>query len=191
MTNIALLFLLFIKLSFNAIPIDNTNTAVCADSEEIKLYNLINDYRQEKGLKAIPFSSALTEVAQKHAQDLVENYDLNQDCNPHSWSDQGEWKGCCYSNDHKNPECMWLKPKEISGYQGDGFEIVYFHSNRVEAEAALTSWKKSKGHNPVITNANQWQKATWNAMGVGIYKNYATVWFGMVPDEKGKPAACD
>ena len=183
----------FILITGLVAPVNSSDIAkinICANSDEIMLYNLINDYRKSNGLSKIPLSASLTKVAQAHARDLYENYQMNDKCNPHSWSDKGEWKGCCYTNDHKNPECMWDKPKEMTDYQGDGFEIVYFHSLAVEPESAMQSWKKSKGHNPVIINRKQWSKVEWKAVGIGIYKNYATVWFGMVPDTHGSPEKC-
>ena len=183
-------FIFITGIAVSGISSDDTKINICANSDELELYNLINEYRQLNGLERIPLSASLTKVAQAHVKDLFENYQLNDDCNPHSWSDEGDWEGCCYSNDHKNPECMWNKPKEMTNYQGDGFEIVYFHSKAVAPDAALLSWKKSKGHNPVIINKNQWSKVSWEAMGVGIYKNYAAVWFGMMPDTEGSPKEC-
>jgi uncharacterized protein YkwD len=38
--------------------------------EESKLYNIIMQYRNEKGLPDIPLSKSLTFVAQTHVQDL-------------------------------------------------------------------------------------------------------------------------
>ncbi|MFW5760941.1 MAG: CAP domain-containing protein [Cyclobacteriaceae bacterium] len=184
------IFILILVQTYSADKMKPAND--CVSKEEVKLFNVINDYRKEKGLKPIAFSASLSQVARMHARDLTEHYDLKDQktCNPHSWSDNGDWKACCYTNDHKNPECMWLKPMEINGYPGDGFEIVYFHSNEARATPALESWKKSKGHNPVIVNEGTWSKANWNAIGVGIYGNYATVWFGMVKDNAGTPVPC-
>jgi len=191
MNQLFILFLALIQFLFiNESP--KTEKTDCVSTEEVKLYNLINKYREEKGLEPVRFSASLSQVAKYHAIDLTQNYDLKdqKNCNPHSWSDKGDWTACCYTNDHKNPECMWKKPLEINGYPGDGFEIVYFHSNEVKAAPALESWKKSKGHNPVIVNEGTWAKAKWNAVGVGIYGNFAAVWFGMIKDPAGEPVQC-
>ena len=45
------------------------------------------------------------------------------------------------------------------------------------AEYAINSWKKSSGHNAVIINSGGWNDK-WNAIGIGIYKGFAVVWFG-------------
>jgi uncharacterized protein YkwD len=186
---------IFIILLVQSFSMNNSNLNIkndCVSQEEVQLYKLINSYRKEKGLDPVSFSASLSQVARLHARDLTQNYDLKDQkkCNPHSWSDKGDWNACCYTNDHKNPECMWLKPMEINGYPGDGFEIVYFHSNEAKAGPALESWKRSKGHNPVIINEGTWSQTKWNAMGVGIFGNYAAVWFGMVKDPAGSPVHC-
>jgi uncharacterized protein YkwD len=165
---------------------------VCLSEEEQKLYNLIMQYRKTKKLKSIPISTALTRVAQAHVRDLSENYD-NSDgnpCNPHSWSDKGKWSPCCYTGDHKQAKCMWDKPKEISSYESSGFEIAYWSSAGASAEEGLAGWKKSQGHNPVIVNLGTWKDTEWKAIGVGIYKEYAVVWFGEREDDE-KPKPCE
>jgi uncharacterized protein YkwD len=166
---------------------------VCLSDEEQKLYDLIMQYRKSKKLKSIPISTALTRVAQAHARDLSENFEVSDTnpCNPHSWSDKGKWTPCCYTNDHKQASCMWNKPKEISGYEGIGFEIAYYSSAGANAVEGLEGWKKSPGHNPVIVNLGTWNKTEWRAIGIGLYKEYGVVWFGEVEDEEEKPSRCD
>jgi uncharacterized protein YkwD len=150
--------------------------------EEKKLYDLIMTYRKEKKLPAIPLSRALTFVAQTHAKDLVDNHPDKDKCNLHSWSAKGKWKKCCYTDDHANAECMWSKPRELTSYQGNGFEISYWSSSDALADGALNSWKKSNGHNPVIVNSGIWKDA-WKAIGIGIQGSYALVWFGNEVDK--------
>jgi uncharacterized protein YkwD len=86
---------------------------------------------------------------------------------------------------------MWEKPKEISGYESPGYEIVYWNSGTANAAKALEGWKKSPGHNMVMINSDMWKKVTWNAIGVGIYGNYAVAWFGEIEDDKGAPGKCE
>jgi uncharacterized protein YkwD len=78
---------------------------------------------------------------------------------------------------------MWQKPNEISGYEGNGFEIAHWHSHEARPATAVEGWKKSKGHHEVIANLGIWKNQVWKAMGVGIYGQYAVVWFGTLPDE--------
>lgn len=153
------------------------------NDEERKLYTLILKYRTEKGLRSIPFSSSLTLVAQMHVKDLFNNRPDQGNCNPHSWSSKGSWTPCCYSSDHSQAACMWSKPKELTSYKGNGYEIAFWASDEATAAEALESWINSPGHNEVIINQGIW-KGQWNAIGVGLYKNYAVVWFGNELDTK-------
>ncbi|HYC85657.1 MAG TPA: CAP domain-containing protein [Chryseosolibacter sp.] len=162
-----------------------SHDTVCLNREEKKLYDLMMEYRKSKGLPSIPVSGKLTFVAQTHARDLVANYQFNPEnrCNPHSWSNDGAWSACCYTNDHAQAKCMWDKPKEIAGYDGPGYEIAYWTSAAATAEEGLAGWKKSPGHNPLIINEGIWSKADWKAIGIAFYKEYGIVWFGEMPDD--------
>ena len=156
-------------------------------TEEKKLYDMIMAYRLEKGLPKIPLSKSMTLVAQTHVKDLVNNKpDLNG-CNAHSWSSNGNWTACCYTPDHAQAKHMWDKPRELTSYKGNGYEIAVGSngccSNFVmTADYALNSWKKSSGHNMVIINESVWKKRPWNAIGIAIYKGFAVVWFGEETD---------
>ena len=85
---------------------------------------------------------------------------------------------------------MWEKPKELTGYKGTGFEI----SSRAYAGASpdvhLAGWKSSKAHNDVMLNLNQWRAIAWLAVGVGVYREYAVIWFGEIRDAKPLPFPC-
>lgn len=183
-------FITVFTLYGNNVPLNRPGEAICINQEELDLYSLINNYREEKGLKAILLSASLSKVARTHARDLMKYYKSGTDCNPHSWSEHGEWTSCCYTNDHKEAQCMWDKPKEITEYKGAGYEILYWHSKAATAPKALEGWKNSPHHNQLIINTNMWAEASWNAIGVGIYKQYAIVWFGQEKDPAGVPDVC-
>ena len=159
-------------------------TEVCLSNEEKELYELIMKYRKSKKLKTIPYSPKLSLVAQTHARDLIQNYDFSQDseCNPHSWSKKGKWTACCYTPDHAQAQCMWDKPREIADYQGDGYEIAFYHSIKASPEPALEGWKKSSGHNPLLVNSGIWKDMEWKGIGIGMHENVAVVWFGREED---------
>jgi uncharacterized protein YkwD len=163
----------------------------CLSPEEQKLYDLIMAYRKENNLDSIPLSENLTYVAQTHAHDLSDHYafDVKNVCNPHSWSTKGAWSSCCYTNDHKKGSCMWAKPKELTGYPGNGYEILYYSSAGANAQEGLDGWKISPGHNPLLINSGTWANVKWKAIGIGIYKEYGMVWFGEETDATA-PASC-
>lgn len=157
---------------------------VCLTADERKLFDLLTAYRKSKKLSVIPYSAKLTRVAQAHVRDLAAHFDYENrgDCNPHSWSTNGDWTPCCYTSDHKQAACMWNKPREIAGYESEGYEIAFFSSDGADAEESLAGWKASPAHNPVIVNGGTWKDVSWKAVGVGIYGNYAVVWFGVLED---------
>tara|TARA_B100001250_G_C19204521_1_gene530873 strand:+ start:91 stop:312 length:222 start_codon:yes stop_codon:yes gene_type:complete len=71
----------------------------------------------------------------------------------------------------------------LTSYKGAGFEISF--GNYLESTTpieALNGWKSSSGHNSVIVNKGGWEDFEWKAIGIGIYKGYALVWFGADED---------
>ena len=80
---------------------------------------------------------------------------------------------------------MWNKPLELTKYPGKGYEISAWFSENITASQALDIWKNSHGHNEVITNKGIWADVEWQAIGIGIYDNYANVWFGKEYDTRG------
>lgn len=182
----------FSGVSPKSIPVTTPEVKITA--EELKLYNLIMAYRKTKNLPVIPLSKSLTHVAQTHCKDLVENKpDLKKGCNPHSWSNKGKWTACDYTADHKNAAGMWNKPRELTNYKDNGFEIACGGSEPqyadfvMTADYALDSWKKSVHHNAVVINQDIWKKYKWEAIGIGLYKNFSVVWFGASKDPDGEP----
>ena len=141
-------------------------------------------YRYSKGLTKIPLSKSLTFVAQTHVRDLSNNKPDVGNCNMHSWSNNGNWTSCCYTSDHARAKCMWDKPSELTSYKGNGYEIAHgAHGHNCTAKCALAGWKSSSGHNAVMINQGVWSSHPWKAIGIGIYKGFAVVWFGEERDE--------
>ncbi len=161
---------------------------VCLSQDEIKLFEIINIYRETLDLQPIPFSKALTRVSQAHVRDLSDHYTFKRGakCNPHSWSRKGKWSSCCYTNDHKQAKCMWNKPREISGFDSNGYEILSYSSDGITPGEALIGWQKSQPHHQVMINSAKWTKVTWKSMGVGIYNEYAVIWFAELEDSDGQ-----
>lgn len=149
------------------------------DSEEQRLYNLVNQYRAQNGLPPIPFSPSLTLVANRHVQDLQKNIRTLT----HGWSN------CPYNASNRATyDCMWKAPQRFgTPYPGNGYENAHGGSGGYQANAnsALESWKTSSAHNAVILNQGMWQNRPWQALGIGIYGGYAVLWFG----EEVDPAA--
>jgi len=152
------------------------------ESEEVKLIDLINQYRDQNGLPPIPKSKALTTVANRHVQDITENIGSLT----HAWSD-APYDG----NDSKTWPNMWKAPQRLNtGYPGNGYENAFGGSQGfvATAENSLNSWKNSPLHNDVILNQDIWKGKQWKALGVGIYKGYAVMWVGEESDPTGEPS---
>lgn len=150
---------------------------------EQELYRRIMEYRKEKGLPAIALSPALNLVAKTHVKDLSENNPIGGGCNLHSWSSKGNWTACCYTPDHARADCIWKKPRELTSYTGNGYEIAHYSSAGATPSSALEGWKRSSGHNEVMINGGRWAALNWKAIGIAIYKEYAVVWFGEEEDK--------
>jgi len=140
----------------------------------------INKYRTQNGLSEIPISDALTTVAFVHLMDII-NYKphLNCDYNLHAWSCEGNWKcGCYVSNNSSTYPIMHDKPRELTNYSGNGYEIS--NSGYTNAQDIVNSWKNSPLHNEVIMNTGPWpkEKYDWKALGAVFGGSYALAWFG-------------
>lgn len=176
----------FLAFAFILFTSFSTPEEICLKPEEAKLYELLMKYRKQKNLPTIPLSYSLTKVAKMHTYDLYTNNPETAKCNMHSWSKMGSWTACCYTSNHAQAECMWNKPRELTEYKGDGFEIAARLVGSATAEQAMEGWKKSTGHNQVMINAGTWKRLEWNAVGIGITGKYAVIWFGSEtdPDER-------
>ncbi len=178
------LFILPILLGFAFCESKTENSSdEYQDMSSPELIKLINDYRESLGLSRIASSPSLNKVASIHVQDLMYNNPLTKECNLHSWSDKGKWSPCCYTRNHKSASCMWDKPRELTSYTGDGFEIAAASSFKITPADALSLWKDSPGHHKVIINEGIWKRYEWKAIGAAVFKNYAVVWFGAVEDD--------
>lgn len=173
---LTLSFLLLIKgINFHPVVGENPKPS----EEESTLIKQINNHRKQKGLPAIAWSENLATVARLHAADL-QQFPPQKPCNMHSWSENGPWKPCCYTPDHSEADCMWSKPKELTSYPGQGFEISAMNTG--EYPDWLGQWMKSNAHYQVIVNEGIWKGKTWKAIGLAIRKPYAVVWFGLEND---------
>src|SRR5258708_3608331 len=141
------------------------------DRPEQQLAGLINQYRAEHGLPAIALSPALSVVANRHVRDMA----INLGHLTH------EWTGCPPA---KEWDCMWNAPRLLqTGYQGRGYENAWGGSNPegpADVATVLESWKENGNgpHNDVILNKATWQKRTWRALGIGMYRGFAVMWVG-------------
>ena len=163
--------------------------AMGVSEKEAKLYYIINAYRESQGLQKLSFSKSLTIVARTHVSDSNTYTPENQrdsrgmQGNLHSWSNHGSWTPVAYTSDHEYADNMWSKPRELTSYTGNGYEISSSYSGNITPEDALDLWKNSSGHNAVMTTQGNWSDL--KTMGVAIDGKYAHVWFGSAADPAG------
>lgn len=147
--------------------------------DESILFNMINDIRVQNKLKSIPLSRDLCTVAQTHIDDLIKWKPQDKGCSLQSWSGSGNWTSCCNTKELPGIECMKSKPREITGYKGDGYELIYWsEENAIPAEAAAL-WRDVDASADMILGRAKWSNFHWKAMGVGIKGGYAVLWLGV------------
>jgi hypothetical protein len=163
---------------------------VCLTKEEYRLYSIINQYRTKQGLSIIPVSRSLCYVAKIHARDLYFNRPDTGFCSLNSWSDKGHWTACCHSRYTPNPSCIVKKPAELTKYTGEGHEICYWDSQALQPDTVLKFWLTVAPAREMLLNQEKWSNFNWNAMGVGLFNGYASVWVGELRDTVPEPALC-
>jgi len=145
----------------------------CNDLEE-----LINRERRSDGLRPLHCDANMRWVAYKHIEDAgegaKENLAWGDECNLHSWLVKSP---CCYTSDHNNAECMWDKPRQLSGWDDrQGFEISAWRSgNDMSARKALDQWRGSSGHYDVIMSRGGWSNL--KTVGCDFRNHHAHCWF--------------
>lgn len=153
---------------------DETCTAA-----ELELIDLVNAYRMQNGLPAVPVNEDLCAVAHTHAVDLAEQGPQNAaGCGLRSWSNAGVWSACCYTEDLAEVQCMWDKPRELTSYTGNGLEVV---AESTDPAGALSMMQAETYGNAIMLNSGIWDDFPWRSVGASIHGGFALVWFGPDP----------
>ncbi|MBW6461021.1 MAG: SPOR domain-containing protein [Bacteroidales bacterium] len=163
---------------------------ICLTRDEYRLYSLVNEFRAKQGLPVIPISKSLSYVAKIHTRDLYLNNPDTSFCSLNSWSNKGPWTDCCHSKYTPNPNCILNKPKELTQYQGEGHELVYWDSEALHPDTVFRFWSSISQAREVLLNEKKWSFFSWKAMGVGMFKGYACVWLGEALDDEAEPTIC-
>ncbi len=188
--NIFLIPYLLLLVSTTAFSQKGVPDDFCLTDDEYRLAELINAHRVINGLKEIPVSASLSFVARTHVIDLYTNHPDTSICNLNSWSDKGDWTPCCHNKWVPQAECIRNKPGELTNYTGEGYELTYAEVFNTNADTVFRFWTKIDESSAFLLNKDQWEKKSWRAMGVGIYKSYAVVWMGLRTDALPSPEKC-
>lgn len=162
----------------------------CIDSEEAQLFGRINEARIEKGLSPLLLSKSLSFVAETHVKDLYINRPESAFCNMHSWSDKGNWSPFCYPKDQSRRKSVWDKPKEITYYPGQAFELIYWTNQVAFPDEIMDTWLATQSSASILLNYGKYAKNTWKTVGVAIYKGFASAWFGEYADVEDGVKIC-
>ncbi|MEI6060172.1 MAG: SPOR domain-containing protein [Bacteroidota bacterium] len=154
-----------------------------ASQDEIILFNMINDMRLQGKLQHIPLSPNLCIVAHTHIDDLILSKPQDKGCSLQGWSANGKWTACCNSKDPAGIQCMKSKPKEITGYPGLGYELIYWGDEKATPADAAALWKQVDASADMILCRGKWKGYQWKALGVGIKDGYAVLWLGDKADK--------
>lgn len=160
------------------IMIANDTLGKAITQDEKILFNMINDMRLQNQLMAIPLSADLCKVARTHIADLIKYKPQEKGCSLHSWSGGGKWTSCCNTKEVFGIQCMKSKPREITGYKGDGYELIYWGEDKASPADAVNLWKQVDASTDMILSRNKWNGYEWKALGVGIRDGYAILWLG-------------
>jgi hypothetical protein len=82
------------------------------------------------------------------------------------------------------------KPQELTLYTGQAHELCYFDSHDIHIDTVFNFWFKVEQAKDILTNNRKWSFYVWQAMGIGIYKQYACVWLGEEKDTEMEPTIC-
>ena len=186
-----LMFLLVLVFSVSpAFGQKKIPVSFCISPAEKALADSINKIRVQNGMKALQLSISLSLVAKTHVQDLLLHHPDTSICNLSSWSDKGSWTACCYNPYVVNHEAMWKKPKELTNYRYRGYEMVAYMQEKMQVDSLLRYWKETEETKNMILTKGVYAKKIWICMGVGINRNYASVWFGQRRDDAGSAKVC-
>lgn len=162
----------------------------CISRDEYRVYQLLNEFRKKEGLAVIPISKSLSYVAKVHTLDLHGNHPDTSFCSLSSWSDKGIWMPCCHSRHTPDPLCILNKPKELTNYTGEGHELSYWDNKGATPDSIVSFFLNLPQSRELMLNTGKWSYFSWKAVGVAIYKNYASIWFGESIDMENEPAMC-
>lgn len=186
-----ILLLLIFVLTLPSFALDMSFQASSKDSvkkeiteNETILFNMINDMRRQSKLQPIPFSPDLCIVAHTHIDDLIKFKPQDNGCSLHSWSSSGKWTSCCNAKDPPGIQCMKSKPKEITGYPGNGYELIFWGEDNATPADAAALWQQVDASADMILSRGKWKGYQWKALGVGLKDGYAVLWLGDKADKK-------
>lgn len=85
---------------------------------------------------------------------------------------------------------MHSKPKELTDYRYNGWELIFWDSEAAQPDSAMEFWERTDISLNVLINNHPSYKKDWNAIGVAITGKYACLWLGHYDDPEEAVAPC-
>jgi uncharacterized protein YkwD len=132
-----LLALLVVLSSFVVAGIGDAATTY--DSEELKFLHLINEYRDQNGLRPVILSDTLAVAAERHSKDMAE----------YSFFAHDTVRSSYYKPGSQPWDRMGREGYDYNTAKGENLAVGY-----ETAEEAMQAWKDSPAHNAAMLDGN-------------------------------------
>ncbi len=186
-----LILVFFVCNRISAQTTKNIPDDFCISADDNKLLESLNQFLVENGKKKLEYSKSLSYVAKLHVDDLLLNHPDTSICNLSSWSNNGEWTGCCYNKYVPNQDCMWEKPKELTSFKYRGYEMAFYFEENFNPDTLMQLLLSSNSAIDMLLTKGDYSKKKWVCMGVALNVNYASIWFAQRADNAGTPKLCN
>src|SRR5918998_2241786 len=115
------------------------DAATAYDAEELEFVRLINDYREQNGLRPLILSDTLAVAAERHSEDMAEYsfFAHNTEGSSHYAVDSEPW------------DRMRAEGYDYNTYKGENLAVGY-----EMAEEAMRAWKESPSHNAAMLDGD-------------------------------------
>jgi uncharacterized protein YkwD len=115
------------------------DAATAYDAEELEFVRLINDYREQNGLRPLILSDTLAVAAERHSEDMAEYsfFAHNTEGSSHYAVDSEPW------------DRMRAEGYDYNTYKGENLAVGY-----ETAEEAMRAWKESPSHNAAMLDGD-------------------------------------
>jgi uncharacterized protein YkwD len=115
------------------------DAATTYDPEELEFLGLINDYREQNGLRPVILSDTLAVAAERHSKDMAD----------YSFFAHDTVKSAYYKPGFEPWDRMGQEGYDYNTAKGENLAVGY-----ETAEEAMQAWKNSPAHNAAMLNGN-------------------------------------
>jgi len=113
--------------------------ATAYDAEELEFLGLINDYREQNGLRPVILSDTLTVAAERHSKDMAE----------YGFFAHNTARSSYYGPGFEPWDRMKAEGYDYNTAKGENLAVGY-----ESAEEAMQAWKRSPSHNAAMLDGN-------------------------------------